>query len=75
MPINLNFFKKTNENLHPDDVKAREVPSFERVDTVGSKSSSLSVRSGKSQEEYKLSGEDWAQHSLGWTPSIANTTI
>lgn len=44
-----------DENLRPD----KEVPGFERVDTVGSKASSvLSIRSSKSQDngEYKMSG-------------------
>jgi hypothetical protein len=47
-----------DENLHPDR-DASATPGFERVDTVGSKASSvLSIRSNKSQDngEYKMSG-------------------
>lgn len=64
MPIRNPFTRRTagavvpDENLHPE----RDVshPGFERVDTVGSKASSvLSIRSNKSHDtgEYKMSGK------------------
>jgi hypothetical protein len=42
-------------------------PGFERVDTVGSKASSMSISSSKSQEpaEYKLSGMHLVQPVAG----------
>jgi len=60
MPIRNPFAKRPglSNGLDPEpEVENR--PSFERVDTVGSKASSaLSINSGKSQEpaEYKMSG-------------------
>lgn len=44
-------------------------PGFERVDTVGSKASSiLSIRSNRSHEagEYKMSGEYWTLCTIEW---------
>ncbi|KAK1979084.1 hypothetical protein LZ30DRAFT_190684 [Colletotrichum cereale] len=52
------FSPAGDENLRPDDQNPSH-PGFEKQDTVGSKaSSSLSVRSSKSQDngEYKMSG-------------------
>jgi hypothetical protein len=44
----------TEENLPPNGTR----PTFEKVDTMGSKSSAMSIKSGHSQEppEYKMSG-------------------
>lgn len=40
-----------------ENKESPNVPTFERVDTVGSKTSALSIRSGNSEPaEYKLSG-------------------
>jgi hypothetical protein len=63
MPIRNPFARRpglvVDENLRPQaDVPT--TPGFERVDTVGSKASSvLSIRSSKSQDngEYKMSGK------------------
>jgi hypothetical protein len=64
MPIRNPFARRpgaaiatVDENLRPD---ANTPPAFERVDTVGSKASSvLTIRSTRSQDtgEYKMSGE------------------
>lgn len=62
MPIRNPFARRgagntaNDDSLCPDD---RDTPGFERIDTVGSKASSvLSIRSGRSQDtgEYKMSG-------------------
>jgi hypothetical protein len=62
MPIRNPFTRRpgaaADENIHPDR-DASSTPGFERIDTVGSKASSvLSIRSNKSQDtgEYKMSG-------------------
>jgi len=57
MPLRNPFTRRTgaigDENLHPEH---RAAPGFERVDTVGSKTSSaLSIRSGRDTGEYKMS--------------------
>jgi hypothetical protein len=61
MPIRNPFAKRTGVSNGLEPVPDEEhKPAFERVDTMGSKSSSaLSIKSGKSQEpaEYKMSGE------------------
>ena len=60
MPIRNPFTRRGAAN--PDDglrPEQRDAPGFERVDTVGSKASSvLSIRSARSQDtgEYKMSG-------------------
>lgn len=62
MPLRNPFAKRTgletvdDANLNPTGAQTR--PSFEKVDTVGSKSSARSIQSGRSQEpaEYKMSG-------------------
>lgn len=63
MPIRNPFARRPGvvvsqeENLRPE--LANQCPGFERVDTVGSKASSvLSIRSARSQDtgEYKMSG-------------------
>jgi hypothetical protein len=61
MPIRNPFTRRpgaaADENIHPDR-DASSTPGFERIDTVGSKASSvLSIRSNKSQDtgEYKMS--------------------
>jgi len=65
MPIRNPFARKPgalahDENLRPEQVNSQQTtPGFERVDTVGSKASSvLSIRSAKSHDtgEYKMSG-------------------
>ena len=66
MPIRNPFARRPgaalahDENLRPDqDARHTQTPGFERVDTVGSKASSvLSTRSAKSHDtgEYKMSG-------------------
>jgi hypothetical protein len=60
MPIRNPFSKRQGLSNGPDpEPEVENKPSFERVDTVGSKASSaLSIQSGKSQEpaEYKMSG-------------------
>ncbi|RQM08321.1 hypothetical protein DH86_00003799 [Scytalidium sp. 3C] len=61
MPLRNPFAKRTgletvdDANLNPTGAQTR--PSFEKVDTVGSKSSARSIQSGRSQEpaEYKMS--------------------
>lgn len=61
MPIRNPFARRgpsatSEDNLRPQQQSA---PGFERVDTVGSKASSvMSIRSAKSQDtgEYKMSG-------------------
>ena len=66
MPIRNPFAKRTDvysgsapgeENVRPLDQNGVR-PTFEKVDTMGSKSSAMSIRSGHSQDppEYKLSG-------------------
>lgn len=61
MPIRNPFAKRTGVSNGLEPVPDEEhKPAFERVDTVGSKSSSaLSIKSGKSQEpaEYKMSSK------------------
>lgn len=63
MPIRNPFARRpgaavaSDEDLRPEQENSH--PGFERVDTVGSKASSvLSIRSAKSQDtgEYKMSG-------------------
>ena len=66
MPIRNPFTRRpgvpavNDENLHPtNDGNAQAAPGFERVDTVGSKASSvMSIRSSKGPDngEYKMSG-------------------
>lgn len=63
MPIRNPFTKRHDlESLADENNKLSPangaLPAFERVDTVGSKSSAISINSGKSQEpaEYKMSG-------------------
>jgi hypothetical protein len=58
MPLRNPFTRRAganaDENLHPEH---RDTPGFERVDTIGSKTSSaLSIRSGRDTGEYKMSG-------------------
>lgn len=66
MPIRNPFAKRTDvyggpapedENVRPLDQNGIR-PTFEKVDTMGSKSSALSIRTRHSQDppEYKLSG-------------------
>ena len=67
MPIRNPFTKRTDiygggltqgeENVRPLDQNGMR-PTFEKVDTMGSMSSALSIKSGHSQDppEYKLSG-------------------
>lgn len=61
MPIRNPFAKRTGVSNGLESAPDEEhKPAFERVDTMGSKSSSaLSINSGKSQEpaEYKMSGK------------------
>lgn len=61
MPIRNPFAKRTGVSNGLEPVPDEEhKPAFERVDTMGSKSSSaLSIKSGNSQEpaEYKMSGK------------------
>lgn len=63
MPIIRNPFAKRPDpqaGLQPsqDDQNASRRPSFERVSTVGSRASSMSIKTGKSDgpPEYKMSG-------------------
>jgi hypothetical protein len=76
MPIRNPFAKRPglSNGLDPEpEVENR--PSFERVDTVGSKASSaLSINSGKSQEpaEYKMSGNTPA---LTRSPEYASVRV
>ncbi|RFU30007.1 hypothetical protein B7463_g6308, partial [Scytalidium lignicola] len=61
MPIRNPFAKKTGldtlEDATRDPTQAQPSPSFEKVDTIGSKSSARSIQSDRSQEpvEYKMS--------------------
>ena len=67
MPIRNPFARRTDvnsggiaqgeENIRPLDQNGMR-PTFEKVDTMGSMSSALSIKSGYSQDplEYKLSG-------------------
>lgn len=65
MPIRNPFARRpgsavaVDENAHLDQSQSHSAPGFERVDTVGSKASSvMSIRSAKSHDtgEYKMSG-------------------
>jgi hypothetical protein len=72
MPIRNPFAKRTDvyPGLAPADESARPAeqnanpPTFERVDTMGSRSSAISIKSRQSMEpaEYKLSGTLVAIH-------------
>jgi hypothetical protein len=81
MPIRNPFAKKTDVSTGAQDENRRPPngtrPTFEKVDTIGSKaSSSLSINTGKSEEpaEYKMSGKmpllprqcssPWVSHGL-----------
>ena len=77
MPIRNPFARRsdiqiqTDENTPPQSQTQRSIPAFERVDTVGSRTSAISVKSGHSEPaEYKLSGEhnpaQW--HNFAFTP-------
>ena len=64
MPIRNPFARRPDiqpqidENTPPQSQTQRSVPAFERVDTVGSRTSAISVKSGQSEPaEYKLSGK------------------
>jgi hypothetical protein len=75
MPIRNPFAKRpgVSNGLDPEP-EVENKPSFERVDTVGSKASSaLSINSGKSQEpaEYKMSGNVSALTRSPSTPMSA----
>jgi hypothetical protein len=59
MPIRNPFARRTGVSGHEVEHDEIDQPVFERVDTIGSKSSSaMSINSATSQEpvEYKLSG-------------------
>lgn len=46
-----------DENARPTDGRVPSAPGFERVDTVGSKASSvLSIRNNSDNGDYKMSG-------------------
>lgn len=61
MPIRNPFAKRQDvqTSLQPHEEENGTRPKFEKVDTMGSKASSMSISSRKSQEqppEYKMSG-------------------
>jgi hypothetical protein len=84
MPIRNPFAKRTDVygSFAPGDENVRALdqngtrPAFEKVDTMGSKSSVMSIRSGHSQEppEYKMSGMP-IQTRLGAKSRLINSPL
>lgn len=69
MPIRNPFTRRPGPTVVTADADAERAPShpgFERVDTVGSKVSSLSVTSSKSRDtgDYKMSGRSLSQRAF-----------